>query len=120
MKNYRILSLAALATIIATPLQAQDEVTSLAELLSLVEQGRARDNQEEMQRIAEFESNNADQAQLLDDSLTQKANEEARSTRLETTFEDNELLITDVTAQLDVRLGSLRELFGVARLLPPL
>ncbi len=113
MKNYRILSLAALATIIATPLQAQDEATSLAELLSLVEQGRARDNQEETQRIAEFESNNADQAQLLDDSLTQKANEEARSTRLETTFEDNELLITDVTAQLDVRLGSLRELFGV-------
>ena len=67
MKNYRIFSLAALATIIATPLQAQDEeATSLAELLSFVEQGSARDNQEEMARIAEFEANNADQAQLLD------------------------------------------------------
>ena len=77
MKNYRIFSLAALATIIATPLQAQDEeATSLAELLSFVEQGSARDNQEEMARIAEFAANNADQAQLLDDSLTQKANED--------------------------------------------
>ena len=114
MKNYRIFSLAALATIIATPLQAQDEeATSLAELLSFVEQGSARDNQEEMARIAEFEANNADQAQLLDDSLTQKANEEDRSARLETQFEENELLIADVTAQLDTRLGSLRELFGV-------
>ena len=113
MKIHRILSLAALASIIATPLHAQDQPRSLNELLELVEQGRARDNQEEAQRIAEFETNQANQNQLLNDAQTQKANEEARSQQLETTFEENELLIVDVTAQLDTRLGSLRELFGV-------
>ena len=110
---HRILSLAVLASIVTAPLQAQDQPRTLSELLDLVEQGSARDNQEEAQRIAVFEQNQANQNQLLNDALTQKANEEARSDQLETTFEGNELLIVDVTAQLDIRLGSLRELFGV-------
>lgn len=113
MKTYKLLSLAALTAIVATPLQAQDDARSLNELLDLVEQGRARDNQEEAARIAEFERNQANQNQLLNDAITQRTNEEARSVQLETTFEENELLIVDVTAQLDTRLGSLRELFGV-------
>jgi len=113
MKIHRILSLAVLASIVTAPLQAQDQPRTLSELLDLVEQGSARDNQAEAQRIAEFEQNQANQNQLLNDALTQKANEEARSEQLETTFEENELLIVDVTAQLDTRLGSLRELFGV-------
>ncbi|MDH3642229.1 MAG: MotA/TolQ/ExbB proton channel family protein, partial [Gammaproteobacteria bacterium] len=39
--------------------------------------------------------------------------EEQRSERLETTFEENEIRIGDLQEQLDRRLGSLRELFGV-------
>lgn len=115
MKIYRILSLAAITSIIAAPVHAQEgnEARSLGELLELVEQGRARDNQAEIQRIAEFEQNQANQNQLLNDAEDQRASEEARSTRLETTFEENELLIADVTEQLNSRLGSLRELFGV-------
>ena len=133
MKTHSIFSLAVLAAIVAAPVQAQqteqaeqaqqgeeaqpaqqdEEARSLAELLDLVEQGRARDNREEQARIAQFEQDQANQNQMLNDALTQKANEEARSAQLETTFEENELLIVDVTAQLDARLGSLRELFGV-------
>lgn len=105
---------AALAVALGTPLQAQEsDIRSLDELLDLVEEGRARDNAEEEARVREFEQNQANQQQLLNDAQAEKAAEEARSTRLETTFEENELLIADVTEQLNARLGSLRELFGV-------
>jgi len=114
MKIYRMLPVAALASIVTMgQVQAQDELLTLDELLNLVEQGRARDNQAEAQRLQQFQRAQADQQQLLRETLNQKASEEARSARLETTFEENELLIADVTAQLDIRLGSLRELFGV-------
>jgi len=113
MKILRILPVAALVSMVAVgTVNAQDEIT-LNELLELVREGSARDNTEEAQRLREFEQAQANQNQLLTDALNQKAAEEARSERLETTFEENELLILDVTAQLDVRLGSLRELFGV-------
>ena len=113
MKILKILPVAALVSMVAVgTVYAQDDIT-LDQLLDLVEQGTARDNAAEAQRLREFEQAQANQNQLLTDALNQKAAEEARSDRLETTFEENELLIIDVTAQLDVRLGSLRELFGV-------
>jgi biopolymer transport protein ExbB len=94
--------------------QAQEErPTSLDELLRLVEQGRARDSQEAAQREREFQQQQAEQDRLLAEANEQKTAEEARSEQLETTFEENELLIREVRSQLDARLGSLRELFGV-------
>ena len=105
---------AALAIACAAPVQAQDdEVRSLDDLLELVEIAGGRDAAAEAARIAEFEQNQTNQQQLLNDANARRAAEEARSARLETTFEENELLIVDVTEQLNARLGSLRELFGV-------
>ena len=109
-----LLPTAALAVAFAAPVQAQDaEALSLNELLEIVRVAGGRDAAEEEQRIQEFEQNQANQQQLLNDANARKAAEEARSAQLETTFEENELLIADVTEQLNVRLGSLRELFGV-------
>ena len=109
-----LLPTAVLAVAFAAPVQAQDaEALSLNELLEIVRVAGGRDAAEEEQRIQEFEQNQANQQQLLNDANARKAAEEARSARLETTFEENELLIADVTEQLNVRLGSLRELFGV-------
>ena len=115
MNIYRLLlPTAALAVAFAAPVQAQDaEALSLDELLQIVRDAGGRDAAEEEQRIQEFEQNQTNQQQLLNDANARKAAEEARSARLETTFEENELLIADVTEQLNVRLGSLRELFGV-------
>ena len=115
MNIYRLLlPTAALAVAFTAPVQAQDaEALSLDELLNIVRDAGGRDAAEEEQRIQEFEQNQANQQQLLNDANAQKAAEEARSAQLETTFEENELLIADVTEQLNVRLGSLRELFGV-------
>ena len=114
MNNYKLIPAALLAVLGAVgSAQAQDEAASLDQLLNFVEQGSARDNSEEQARMQEFQNARANQQQMLTNANNQRASEEARSEQLETTFEENELLIADVTAQLDTRLGSLRELFGV-------
>ena len=114
MKIYRVLSGVALVSLALTgPVAAQDDELTLDQLLQFVAQGSATDNALEAERLQRFEGAQDQQEQLLQDGRNQQASEEARSERLETTFEENELLIADVTAQLDARLGSLRELFGV-------
>jgi len=114
MKYFRILPAAALtALIVSGPVAAQDDEITLNQLLDLVAQGSATDNRAEEERVQRFEQNQAQQEQLLQDGRNEQAAQERRSDQLETTFEENELLIADVTAQLDTRLGSLRELFGV-------
>ena len=113
MRNYQLTAAAVLTLTLGwCQVQAQ-EATTLQELLQRVEQGTAQDNQEHRDRLEEFQQRQAEQTRLLQQARTQKANEEARSERLETEFEDNELLISDVQDQLNERLGSLRELFGV-------
>jgi len=115
MINSRILPATMLAAFVAMgAAQAQDdEAMSLSELLNRVEQGSARDNQAEQQRLQQFRQAQAQQQQLLQDAMNRRTAEERRSETLETTFEENELLIADVQGQLETRLGSLRELFGV-------
>jgi len=114
MKNYLILPAAALtALMFAGPTAAQIDAMDIDELLERVRQGSARDNQAERARLQAFEQNQGQQERLLQEARNERAAEERRSDQLETTFESNELLIADVTAQLDSRLGSLRELFGV-------
>lgn len=114
MKYFRILPVAVLSTLIVSgPVAAQDDEMTLNQLLDLVAQGSATDNRAEEERTQRFEQNQAQQEQLLQDGRNEQAAQERRSDQLETTFEENELLIADVTEQLDARLGSLRELFGV-------
>jgi len=114
MKYFRILPVAVLTTLIVSgPVAAQDDEMTLDQLLDLVAQGSATDNRAEEERTQRFEQNQAQQEQLLQDGRNEQAAQERRSDQLETTFEENELLIADVTEQLDARLGSLRELFGV-------
>jgi biopolymer transport protein ExbB len=114
MKFFRILPAVVLTTLIVSgPVAAQDDEMTLNQLLDLVAQGSATDNRAEEERTQRFEQNQAQQEQLLQDGRNEQAAQERRSDQLETTFEENELLIADVTEQLDARLGSLRELFGV-------
>jgi biopolymer transport protein ExbB len=114
MNIYRVLPAAALAALVMTgPVAAQDDEISLDQLLQFVAEGSATDNAAEQARLQRFEQAQGQQEQMLQDARNQQAAEEQRSEQLETNFEQNELLIADVTAQLDARLGSLRELFGV-------
>jgi biopolymer transport protein ExbB len=87
--------------------------TTLDELLRNVEQGTTQDNADHQRRLEEFRRDQQQQAQLLTQARNNRTAEENRSEQLETQFDENQLLIQDVTAQLNERLGSLRELFGV-------
>ena len=90
-----------------------EQATSMAELLQLTREGRTADTADHQRRVQEFRQRQADQTRLLEEARQEKARQEAISARLDNEFDANELLIVDVQAQLEERLGSLRELFGV-------
>jgi len=89
------------------------EANSLDELLDNVKDRRVVESRLHREREERFANDKAQQAKLLSDAKAERRREERRSDRLETQFEENEIRIGDMTEQLDKRLGSLRELFGV-------
>ncbi len=101
----------------AAPTAANDlvvnEANSLDELLQNVEDRRVVESREHTARERRFTQEKDNQQRLLNDAEAERTREERRSDRLETQFEENEIRIGDLTEQLDKRLGSLRELFGV-------
>lgn len=93
--------------------QAQEDASSMAELLRQIEQGQARDNAEAQQREAEFARAQGEQQNLLNQARAERTRQENNSARLEQLFEDNQASIVAARAALDERLGALKELFGV-------
>jgi biopolymer transport protein ExbB len=90
-----------------------NEASSLDELLENVQARRVVESRENTAREQRFANEKAEQARLLQEAEAERRREQRRSDRLETQFEENEIRIGDLTEQLDKRLGSLRELFGV-------
>lgn len=89
------------------------EANTLEELLDNVKDRRVVESRLHREREQRFTNERAEQAQMLRNAEAERTREECRSDRLETQFEENEIRIGDLTEQLDKRLGSLRELFGV-------
>jgi biopolymer transport protein ExbB len=128
MKSKFILVAAAAAVLLLAPPQSADaqapaqapaqaeQARTLAELLRLVEQGRARDSEELRRREREFEAQKSEQERLLREARERQQNMERTSETLETTFEANDLEIGTLNQQLNDSLGQLRELFGVVQL----
>ena len=56
MNFYKTIFLGLVASVAFTSVQAQNEATTLQQLLDLVAEGSARDNAAETQRIAAFEA----------------------------------------------------------------
>lgn len=119
MKNVlRLLSVSLLAgaAMFSAPVTASaQEVNSLAELLNRVQQGRVRDNQVNEERIRQFQADRNNQSALLNRAERDLAAEEARADQLEAQFNENELEINSLSAQLTEALGDFGELFGVVR-----
>jgi biopolymer transport protein ExbB len=115
MKRITIIIAAGLLCLGMTTAYAQDEsdALSMAELLSLIEQGQARDSQIARQREAEFAQAKNRQQSLLNQSRANRTREENISESLESRFEDNQQKIITASQALDERLGALKELFGV-------
>jgi biopolymer transport protein ExbB len=95
--------------------QAADEIPAktLAELLQLVRDGKVVNKQINEKRESDFVADKASQQKALNNAKAEQRREEARSERLETTFENNEQRLASLQEVLAKRLGSLRELFGV-------
>ena len=89
------------------------ESSSLDDLLKNVEDRRVVESAEHVRREAEFRQRKDQQAKMLADARAEKRRQEARSKRLDETFEENERRMAELQKQYDDRLGGLRELFGV-------
>jgi biopolymer transport protein ExbB len=96
----------------AAPASAQEAMT-MDQLLRAVERGRVQDNKENKAREAKFRDARAQQDRLLSEAKAEKAREERRSIQLEGVAEKNKEELVKLEEELNVRLGSLKELFGV-------
>ena len=102
------------AAVLASPAFVSAQATvNLDQLLQQVRTGRAADNEANRQRISEFQANRARQAALLSDAKRLRTQGERRSVTLEAEFDVHDKEIVDLDIQLQERLGSLKELFGV-------
>lgn len=115
-KSGTLVSLVLAATIglLSSNSFAADAVT-LDELLERVKQGTAQDNKEQKEREARFLREKNDQAKLLAEAKKIRAQEEARSAKLEADYAANEIRIANKRQQLTERLGVLKELFGTVQ-----
>ena len=86
---------------------------NLDDLMRLVRDRSLFESEVNEQREQRFIQNRQEQANELASAKAERRAEEQRSDRLETQFEENERQIGQLQEQLDERLGSLRELFGV-------
>ena len=112
MKSLKTLVATVAFALACGAVQAQEAV-SLDQLLRQVQQGQANDNKANRDREAEFARQKSEQQRLLNQARSERASLERRGEQLEALFEDNNTKIATATAELNERLGSLKELFGV-------
>jgi len=92
---------------------AQDQKSqSLDQLLQMIKQGKVAESSEHKKREAKFSRQKYNQQALLSDANNIKVDEETRSAILEKKYEKQEIDVNAKRAQLQDRLGSLKELFG--------
>jgi len=114
MKRLIITSLFLLLSMTGISVSAQTAaIGTLDDLLRQVQQGRVQENTQNRAREQEFIQNRARQQQMLADVNREREALELESARMEKEFEENEFAISELRAQLSLRMGSLRELFGV-------
>ena len=86
---------------------------NLDDLLQRLEQGQAHQSVENQQREKTFMQQKAQQAKILQNTINKRDQALKLSEELETTFEENEFKLADLSETLGKRMGSLKELFGV-------
>ena len=111
MKRLAIFVASALVTIGVA--QAQEDASTMDELLGQIEQGQARDSQEAREREARFAQSRNEQQNLVNQARAERTRQENTSAQLEALFNENQEQIVLARAALDERLGALKELFGV-------
>lgn len=111
MKRIAIIIASVLIAVSAT--QAQESASTMEQLLQQIERGQARDSAEAQQREARFAQSRTEQQRLVNEARAERTRQERNSERLEALFNTQQEQIGVARAQLDERLGALKELFGV-------
>ncbi|MEZ5066187.1 MAG: DUF3450 family protein [bacterium] len=113
MRNVRVILAATLLVATGVAPAAAQDAKDLDSLLKLVEKGTVDERADAREREAKFAAARDEQKNLLAEARRQLAAEEKRGDTQEKIYDENELKLADVNEQLNRRLGSLRELFGV-------
>ena len=113
-KLIKIGRFAATAFILSATTQvfAQQQATSLSDLLQMVENDRVAESALYRQRVQEFDSANNRQQEILDTTKQRITEQESTQAQLSNTFETNEVTLREKRAALRQRQGDLNELFG--------
>ncbi len=90
---------------------AQD--VDLKELLDQVKQGGVKDAKDNAERLKFFQENRAQQARLLAEMKALRTEQENLSKQYEQLFEEQDAQILLMEDDLNLKLGGLKELFGV-------
>ena len=101
------------AAVMLTPVKVQAQ--SLEELARMVSEAARSEAQINQEREARFLRERNNQRQLLAEARQELANENTRSDRLRTEYDQNERVLVDLETTLDERMGNLGELFGYVR-----
>jgi biopolymer transport protein ExbB len=112
MMNRLMLTVFAVATL-SLPLSAGAQ--TLEELARMVSEAARSEAQINQEREARFVRERNNQRQLLAEARQELANENARSDRLRTEYDQNERALADLETTLAERMGNLGELFGYVR-----
>ena len=89
--------------------------TDIDILLDLVEENTLLRTKENQDRLNEFISNRNKQQKLLNDARWLLKLEKDREAKLTKNFEDNDARLSDLEEQLNLKIGTLGETFGVVR-----
>ncbi|MDQ2069471.1 MotA/TolQ/ExbB proton channel family protein [Natronospira bacteriovora] len=100
---------------VAAPVMADNQPTTLDELLQQVREARTEAAQKNRERERRFIEARNEQQQMLEEARREHEREEARRDRLSRTFEENEGILTELNDRLQTRMGTLGELSGVVR-----
>lgn len=91
------------------------EPTDIDILLDLVEENTLLRTKENQDRLNEFINNRNKQQKLLNDARRLLKLEKDREAKLTKNFEDNDARLSDLEEQLNLKIGTLGETFGVVR-----
>lgn len=103
-----MIGLAGSVSLFSTPAFGND----MQELLQKIEQGRLQERKAHRAREQKFLADKRNQQKQYDALYTELQATEQRSTQLEAEFAENDTQIKAAKAQLDTRLGTLKELFA--------
>tara|TARA_B100000676_G_scaffold159053_1_gene156714 strand:- start:7497 stop:8828 length:1332 start_codon:yes stop_codon:yes gene_type:complete len=122
MNKFYLLTFLIFTSILITSQEVEEEidpnierVEKIQDLINRVEENREELSKIDAVRIDTFIKKVADRRFLLSKAKKQLSDEEARNQRLEDLFESNELKLAELETELNIKLGVLGELFGVAR-----